>query len=267
MLKEFKDWLLINGLTPNTVKNYVSRIRKFLTSVKVENMTEGDIIAFLVSIKDECSPSTVNCYREAISNYLKFLKRDDIPLPKPLKIEEKIPDYMTEKFFEKEFINIVECIFSNPLKWKAIFYFMFYTGMRVGEIASLRRENIDLNNRVVKINNQKSKKEQLRPFNEKTKIILKKYFEIENEVSSAFNASVASIQRALKNIQPNFKDIKLHPHLFRHSFGAYFMRHGGTLATLQKLMGHKNIKTTQIYAGLKPEHIKEEYDKIMNRRK
>lgn len=265
MLNKFKDWLSINGLSENTIKNYIYRIKKFLEYVKSKEISEENILSFLVKLKETSSPSTVNGYRDTISKYLKFLKKD-ITLPKPMKIEEKIPEYMTEKFFEEEFIPVVECIYSNPLKWKAIFYFMFYTGMRVGEVVNLRREHIDLENRIAKINNQKSKKEQIRPFNNKTKEILKMYFEIENEVSNAFNISVASVQRALNRIQPNFKNIKLHPHLFRHSFGAYFMRNGGTLATLQKLMGHKSIETTQIYAGLKPEHVREEYDKIMNRR-
>ncbi|GAH21774.1 unnamed protein product, partial [marine sediment metagenome] len=112
------------------------------------------------------------------------------------KTVEKVPDYITLDYFENQIIPVVECIFRNPLRTKAILYFMFYTGLRRNELYPLKREDINLKEREVKIYAQKVKTEEIRFFPQKVADLIKTYFSIEPEINNAFNLT----KNTVKNI-------------------------------------------------------------------
>jgi len=259
MIQKYKDWLSINGCAEKTILNYIHRIKKFLKKVKLEDINEENINKFFIELKRQYSPSTINGYKQTIKSFLKFLKKD-INLPKNERIEETIPETIDEKFFKNNIIPVAECIFSNSIKVKAILYFMFYTGLRVGEIGNIKREHIDLENRTAKIIKRKNKKSLIIFFSKEVKNIIENYFKLEAEQENAFNIKTESIQSMFKKLKKHIKEINLHPHLFRHSFAVMTLKRGADIKRVGQLLGHKQLRTTERYAQLKNEDLQRSYD-------
>ena len=261
MIEKYKNWLLVNGASTLTITSYIGKLKTFLKAVKVSEITEEKIVSFLLKLQDEHKPSTINHYKAVIKSFLNFLKKD-IKLPKDLVIDKKIPDSISEEYFIKEVIPVVECIFINPLKIKAIMYFMFYSGVRLGEIENLKREDIDLNSRTAKIFG-KRKKERMVVFNKPTSAILSSYFISEAETINAFNIRREGLRQVFRTSKEYFKNISFRPHLLRHSFATMLSNKGVNSTTLQRLMGHEDIKTTQKYIGANTKELKIVYDRAM----
>jgi integrase len=203
--------------------------------------------------------SSINKHRGTLIHFFTFLNLD-IHMPKFLPQQERIPNYITEEFFEKEVIPVASQIFSKPYKVLAILYFLFYTGIRKGEIEYIKRENIDLKRDIFKIYMPKSKREKYGIFTEKTRLLIEKYFNIEPEIINAFNITGRGVSKIFDKLRPYFKDLKsFSPHLFRHSYGTLCRQKGINMDDLQDLMGHKSINTTKIYAQSNPERLRQIY--------
>ena len=259
ILEEYKNHLVVNGASNSTTINYLSRIKMLLKKISIEELSKETINAFLLEIGQNYSESTRNFHLNAIKSFLKFLEKD-IPLPKIWHIDKKLPQNITLEYFEKEIIPVVESVYENPLKLKTIFYFMFYTGIRVSEVGTIYRKNIDLTKRIIQFYVPKTKSERLTFFPEKVENLLRSYFSSEPEFTNAFNMNIHTLKSIFRRLKPHFRDINLHPHLFRHSFAVMFLMNGGDIATLSKLLGHKRITTTMRYAGLSPEQLQKLYN-------
>lgn len=262
MLEKYKNWLLANGMVHSTIKSYGSRINNLLKKLKVEDLNEDTIIQYISELYQKHSPNTINSYINAIKSFLVFLKKD-IPLPKYKKINATLAKNINEEYFEKEVIPVIECIFKNPLKVKAILYFMFYTGVRISEVIYLKREDIDLQEKIARILYRKNKEPLIVFYPKKVKGILESYFATEPEKENAFNITYENLRDKFKKINPYLKEINFHPHLLRHSFAIMFLMKGGILSELQDLLGHKSLNSTAIYSKLKTEQLQQRYNKII----
>ncbi len=260
MLNEYKNYLIINGKSKNTINSYISHISNLLKRVSLDNLTEKTINNYLLEIMENRSPSTMNICKSAIRSFLKFLKKD-ILIPKNEKIIEKLPEFITEDYFKKEVIPVIECVCKNPVKMKAILYFMFYSGLRISEIALLKRENINLEKRTIKFYIPKKKKERLGLIvGKKAKKFIEDYFSIEPEITNAFNISYHALKKRFADYNQYFKDINFHPHLLRHSFATHLRKNGMSIEDIKELMGHQNIQTTMRYAHVNIDDIKKRCD-------
>ena len=246
-MQSYKDYLLINGRSFNTAVNYVNRIQQVLKFTK-GNITTETMNEFLKDIHTKNKTSTINAYINAIRSYLVFLKRIDIILPKKLREVKTLPQHFDEKYLEDKIIPVFLATNSEDyLKVKAIFYFLFFTGIRIGEIDSLKRNDFNLDQKEVKILVSKTKEERLVFYTEKVKDILIEYFNSEQEETNAFNTTSMSIKQKFYRMKEYFEDINLHPHTFRHSFAIHCLKQGVDLLTVSKLLGHKNTQTTERY--------------------
>ena len=263
ILEEYKNYLEINGSSSLTIKNYIGRIQKFLKKVTIKEITEKKVMSFILELDKISKPSTSNGYRASISSFLKFLKKD-IAIPKLLKLDKTLPDSISEEYFKKEIIPVVECIFEKPLKVKAILYFAFYTGVRRRELANLKREHIDLTSRTAKVYG-KRKKERIIFFTKEVAEILRSYFASENEETNAFNIGNAGLGDIFERAKPYFKKINFRFYLLRHSFATMFVNNGGDIAILSRILGHNSITTTMRYIGVETTKMKEIYDRNIGR--
>ncbi|KKK96226.1 hypothetical protein LCGC14_2664890, partial [marine sediment metagenome] len=196
------------------------------------------------------SSKTLNCYKDSIAVFLRFLKKD-IPVPKRAKTFQKLPKYFTLNFLEKSIIPMVDLVSRNPVRDKVLLYFVYFTGLRKSELTKLKRENFNLEERIVKVIIQKTKEERIVFYTKRVKDLLEAYFSLEAEDTNAFNLCSSTLETLLKNLNPYFKEIHLHTHLLRHSFSAHFLMQGGDISDLKEFLGHKSIQSTMRYAGLK----------------
>jgi len=261
MLEKFKKYLILNDYAKNSCSNYYYRIKEFLQEVSIGNISEETINKFFLERKEKLSPETLNSYRKALKVFLKFLNKD-IKIPKYAKVIQKVPDSISLEYIEEKIIPVVECIFENPLKVKTILYFMFWTGLRQGELLYLKRKNIDLKERTAIVLIPKTKKELIVIFPEDTANLMKLYFSIETEEENAFNLKMSTIKNIFLTLKPHFKDIRLRPHLFRHTHATEFMESGAGMKFLQDSLGHKNIQSTLRYLNNNIKIRKKMYDEF-----
>lgn len=260
---KFQKFLIVNENSASTIENYVGRVRRLLLFTKgVENINEETITEFLLEVKKTVSPKTLNCYKDSLSVFFRFIKKD-IPIPKRAKTFQKLPSYFTLKFFEKSIIPMVDLVSRKPMRDKILLYFAFWTGLRKMELTRLRRENFNLEERTVKVIIPKTKEERIVFYTKRVKDLLEAYFSLEAEGKNALNICPSTLESLLKRLNPYFKEIHLHPHKFRHSFAAHFLMQGGDISDLKEFLGHKSIQSTMRYAGLKTDDRKKKYDKFM----
>lgn len=260
MLDKYKKYLVENDSGEQTVRSYLSHIKPFLKQIGINNINEKNIKEYFAKLNETYPATTYNLKRSAIKSFLKFLNKD-IPLPKSKKVDEKLPDFITEKYFLEEVMSVVECIFTNPLKIKAILYFMFFTGIRRGEFDTLKRADIDLEKRRAKIFG-KGRKERVVIFNKDCAEIVRKFFLTEEEKKNAFNVMGKTVESICYKIKPYLEETKFHAHLLRHSFATHCLNVLRLdIFEVSKLLGHADIKTTTRYLGLDIEAIQDKYDK------
>ena len=261
MVEKFKNWLIVNGKSKNTINSYSFQIKKFLKDISISDITKENIYDYILNLKDNYANSSINIFLASLQSFLNFLEKD-IKLPKALPIEEKLPVYITREYFENEIINNIKIMFpQNFLKVRAILYFLFYTGIRRTELTSLKRENINLEKRTAKIHIKKTKKEKIVFFTKEVRDMLKAYFSIENESKNAFNTSYESIQYIFDKLKKMLNNNKLTCHVFRHSLATYLRKKGFNIEDIKEILGHKNIQSTMIYAHADIKDIKHKYDK------
>jgi len=261
MNDKFRNWLMVNGSSYNTALNYEGRIEHVIAKIDPENLTKEPIQAFLLGLQGKHKASTINGYLNAIKAYLKFLGKST-ELPKALKEPRTLPDSFTEEYLENTILPTISQLFCyDYLKYRALFYFLFFGGLRISEAGHLERKNIDLEKRIAKIYVQKTRQERIIFFNEKTRQALEEYFDFEPEITNAFNNNTDSIKKRVQRLKQYFPEINIHPHLFRNSYALNLLRKGVDLLTVSKLLGHANINSTMRYLGLTTDQMQEIYNK------
>lgn len=248
IIEKFKKYLQVNNLSYSTVNSYIYHLTFLLKQIKIDDITTESITDYYLSLKDKYSPSTIAISKIALSNFLEFLNISGVKIPKNGKKRKSIPEFITLKFLENNILPMVEVLFDRPLKTKTVLYFMFYSGLRISEVASLKRSDFDLENKTVKIYSKKNKTERIIPYPKKIKDILEIYFDIEAEEKGAFNIRIGGINTIFQKLKPYFKDINLHPHLFRHAAATNWRINKISIEDIQYYLGHSDIHSTMIYA-------------------
>lgn len=259
-LKEYKNHLIINGKSENTITDYLSKVKIFLK--KVKEINQNNVNDFLLDIKTNKSANTYSKYLAVIKNYLKF-KKIILELPSQIKIDKKLPETITKEYFENEVIEVVKELSTNLYRDISILYLMFYTGLRVSEIEKIYRKNINLDKREILITSPKGKSQWKVYIPKKVATILSSYFGIEAEETNAFNITTGGVKSMFKRYKPYLEDINFHPHLLRHSFATMYLENGGDIVYLSQIMGHKNLQTTMNYLNINPKKRKADYDKTI----
>ena len=137
----------------------------------------------------------------------------------------------------------------DPIKIKAVLYFMFYTGLRAGEITRLKRRDINLKElRAIVRNPNKNNEERYTFFPQKIGVMLQEYFDIESEEYNAFNMTHRKLSYLLARLKMFLSEKKnLSPHILRHSFANLLAENEIGIRVAQKLLGHKSLNSTLIY--------------------
>ena len=259
MLDKYRDWLMLNGSSENTAKNYVGRMERVLSQIPEESLAKEPLEGFLLKLQATNTPSTVNGYLNAIRSYLRFIGKE-IPLPTALKEPQKLPESFDETYLETTILPTIAQLCQDYLKFKALFYFLFYAGIRISEIDKLKRSHFDLKKNTAKIYMNKTKKERIVFYNKKTSRALIEYFNYEQEEFNAFNITASSVQKRIERMKQNFPEINFHVHLFRHSFAVHMLRKSVDLLTVSQLLGHSDINSTMRYLGLTTDQMQEIYN-------
>ena len=210
------------------------------------------------------TPNSINNVIKASRDFAKFLKIEkhcstEIRL---LEIDRKDPIYIT---YEELLQGIKHYSTYNvrgmsTQKCSIILKFLFFTGIRKGEMINLKREKIDLVNCSVAIWGQKDKTERTVYFPDTIIKELTDYFNSEEEIKNAFNLTITELNYLAKKIG-KYLNKNLSPHIFRHSCATYMTKKNISPLVMQRILGHASLQTTLNYARTDDKMAQEIYKK------
>ncbi|MEM0015521.1 MAG: tyrosine-type recombinase/integrase [Saccharolobus sp.] len=269
LYEAFINALLIAGAGNGTIKLYSTAVKDFLNFIGKDprKVTAEDVNKWVISLlnrqgktkgdemdKKRARNVTVRYYVIAVRRFLKWL---GIPIKPPIpKIRKKEVKALTEE----EINRVLEA--CKRARDKLIIRLLLDTGLRANELLSIKIKDIDIDNNMIRVRNTKNGEERVVFFTDNTKQILKKYIRGKNLDDKLFYITYDALYRKLKRLGEKV-GIDLRPHVLRHTFATLSLKRGMNLITLQKLLGHKDLKTTQIYTHLILEDLRNEYLKVM----
>ena len=266
-----------------TVSSYIEDIYKYLeymenNKIKTAlNIEYQDITKYLKYL-DNNNYKTSSIIRKIVSiklfhKYLSLeykIKDVSSKIINP-RLRRKLPNILTIE----EVDNLLDIKLNTPFDYrnKAMLELMYSSGLRVSELVDLKLNNIDLDNGYVRCLG-KGKKERIIPIGEIAIEYLKKYInEYRNSMKKGYYTENVFLNNHGKNItrQGFFLIIKniakeknidknITPHMLRHSFATHLLNNGANLRTIQEMLGHSSITTTQIYTNVSNDIIKENYE-------
>lgn len=274
--------------SPHTIRSYTADLVEFLaylggpdTELAPEQIDHITIRDFLSQLYEKGNgKSSVSRKLATVRSFFRFLYREGRISQNPArlvrtpKVPRKAPRFLT--------INEVETILGLPerttergVRDAAMLELLYATGLRVSELVSLNVEDCSLDQQLVRIRG-KGRKERISPFGDKAAQAIGDYLATRSrllqktrrtdEPNALFlnlkgrRITTRSVQRILEDyMRRSSSRLNVHPHLFRHSFATHLLNRGADLRSIQELLGHENLSTTQIYTSLAIDELLETY--------
>jgi site-specific recombinase XerD len=281
------DYLEIEkNRSPKTRENYERCLRKFLQLTGIrspENITAAAVRNFRLQLaREPLKKNTQSYYVIALRNFLKYLAKLDYKVLPPEKIE--LPK-INRSDIEILDYNDLERLLSAPkkknlrdLRDRAIIEVLFSTGLRLSELCSLNRD-IDWQRGEISVRG-KGGKLRVVFLSSSAKTALKDYLEKRSDILDALFVSLNKSGKIIGRITPRAVERlidarareagiakRIHPHMLRHAFATDLLINGADLRSVQALLGHSSISTTQIYTHLTNKELREVHEAFHARRR
>ena len=289
--QEFLEYLEIEkGRSLKTVENYDRYLRKFFDFTKIKDaskITDDKVREFRLWLNRQITNTkkgetmkkkTQNYYLIALRVFLKYLAKRDVKSLAPEKIElAKVAERSLDLISHEELIRLMKSPDTKNLKGmrdKAILELLFSTGLRVSELCFLNSD-IDLKKDEMSVRG-KGEKVRVVFLSDTAKFAVEKYLKNRKDMEEALFVSHGKKEtkrlnpRAIQRIVKHYAikagiTKKVSPHVIRHSFATDLLRNGADLRSVQMMLGHANITTTQVYTHLTDKHLKEIHKKFHSR--
>ncbi len=267
-----------------TIVDYASDLHIYASYVQENkinflSITKSEIMGFLKYLDSlKYSNKSISRFLSALRSFyrylvdIKLINENQFKRIKNPKVEKKLPNYLNIIDIEK----ILDTLDENQdemVKNKCLIELLYSTGARVSEVCNIKLTDIDFNNQSIRLIG-KGDKERIVYYGSPLAKILKDYLMIrnhflKNETPYLFvnhkgnKISRESIEYLVKKIVSNteIENHKVSPHTFRHSFATHLLDNGADIKSVQELLGHENLNTTEIYTHVSIEHLKEAYNK------
>jgi len=280
-LETYIDYLKIEkGLAHNSIAAYSEDLKKYTKYLKREGISDPkdivrkNITDFLFNLRKRIAPVSIARILSAIRSFHKFLLREKISPHDPSdlieapKLEKKIPNFLI--------INEVNDILKAPnlkkpqgIRDRAILELMYATGLRVSELVKLKAQDVNLDVGFIRCTG-KGSKERIVPLGGAASRFLQKYLQEargkllgDKIIAYIFLAqggrgiSRQSVWKMIKTMAKKCKIKKqISPHTLRHSFATHLLEGGADLRSVQEMLGHSSITTTQIYTHVNQSRLK-----------
>lgn len=275
LIKAFLNYLKMRGTSPNTQTGYERDLRKIFEAIN-KNALEiefKDLNFYLINlVSDGKAPRTLNRKLAAIKCFWKFLLKSEYINSDPtIKLEgSKLPKRLPEYLSDQQVRLIMDA--ATNYRDKVLMMVFYTTGARLNEIYQLDKGNVDfVNKRIITIG--KGNKQEFYYLNTEAIEMLQKYLEERTDSSQALFVNKQGqrigkryIQRMLAECGKKVGIEKVHPHLYRHTLASRLAMEGIQIQTIQEILHHASINTTQMYAHLNNEKIRSDFDKVMERK-
>ncbi len=296
MKREFLEYIEIErGRAVKTVENYDHYLTRFLDQMGIKecsDITESNVREFRLWLnrqpgtnKDSMKRRTQNYYLIALRAYLKYLRKRDITSLSPEKIElAKVPERHLDLISSLELDRLLAATDGDTeraMRDKAILEMLFSTGLRVSELCSLDSD-LDLSRDDFSVRG-KGDKVRVVFLSDAAKNAVRSYLKVRTDMEPALFVSAARTKETKKRVPtrltPRSIELliktyaakagitkKVTPHVMRHSFATDLLSNGADIRSVQALLGHASINTTQIYTHVTDSHLREVHKKFHSKR-
>lgn len=269
----------------NTVLSYNRDLTKFIKYLRTNKITsldkveEKDLEKYIKELNDNGFKSaTVSRNIASLKAFFHYLNNEGVLSNDPTKslkspkIEKKIPEILTT---DEVFALLEQPSGDSPkeIRDKAMLELLYATGIRVSELINL--ETSDVNLKTSSILCRDGSKSRTIPYGKKAKDALTRYLEgsreaiVDNKESTILFANCSGQKMSRQGFWKLIKhyakkagiESDITPHTLRHSFAAHLVENGADLRSVQEMLGHSDISTTQIYANMSHSHIREVYNR------
>lgn len=277
LVKEFVYYLQAErGLSGNTVESYKSDVITFIDNTKknIKEINKEDIQNYIDSLhSSNFSTATVARKLSSLRMFFLFWVGEGLIDQTPMnniqspRMEKKLPKFLSAD----EVKNLIESVngdFKYSLRDRAILELLYGCGLRVSELLDLRKEDLFLKEDFIRVKG-KGSKERIVPLGGEAKKALIKYMTASRPAFNKKNSSFLFLTRSGNKLSrmglwKRFQQyiaksgIKkdLTPHTLRHSFATHLLERGASLRTVQLLLGHCDISTTQIYTHVDRNYLR-----------
>lgn len=285
LLNLFKEYLQIEkNYSQYTIGEYEAAIRNFFMFMNeqvindVSDVTYQDARVYLTKLYDEkYSKKTVSKRISSLRSFFKFLLRENYIQSNPFaqvslpKLDKRLPNFL----YEEEMAALLKSIdTTTPLGQRnsALVELMYATGIRVSECAKIKLTDIDHSLSIVLVSG-KGGKERYIPFGKFAHTAIQNYInDGRKKLLKEKNHPYLFVNQkgdplSVRGIQYIFDQLikkasihhQIHPHMIRHSFATHLLNNGADLRSVQELLGHSQLSSTQIYTHVTKEHLQKVY--------
>lgn len=276
LLESFLDGKKLQGLSPQSLNAYEFALKFAFNYMgkSADSITPDDVRDYLQYMIEErkTSLTTVDNYRRTLNTFYNYCVTNGLLYKNPiLKINAiKKVKKIKQPFTNEEIIELRNNIFS--FRDKAIFELLLSSGMRVGELVQLNRNDLDMNNCTVIVHG-KGDKERECFFNDLAKVSIQEYLDTRVDYNPALfvakqkpynRVSTGTVEQTLNKLGKRSGVNKVHPHRFRRHFATTLLNKGVHIEQIQQLLGHAEIATTQLYVTTNEDEIQYNHKRYVN---
>ena len=275
LVEKFISAKRVEGCSEKTLKYYLATIEVMTSSLEkdVRTIQTEDLRKYLTDyqIQNDSSKVTIDNIRRILSSFFAWLEDEDYIIKSPVRRIHKV----------KTVSNIKETYTDEELEWMrdsceelrdlAIVDMLASTGMRVGEMVLLNRDDLNFNERECIVLG-KGSKERMVYFDARTKLHLQEYLKGRVDDNPALfvtlrapykRIQIGGIESRLRELGKSLKISRVHPHKFRRTLATMAIDKGMPIEQLQRLLGHQRIDTTLQYAMVKQSNVKTAHRKYI----
>lgn len=252
VLAQFTEWLKQVGKSPSTVTTYQREIQKYQDwlqqySIYLEDISQKDVQSYVSFLEQQGkSPVTIDKILGAIRTFAKFMKKPDIIIDITVVPVEKKDEIEVLTTFECE--QLVRDVKKDGHNRNiAIVYLLLHTGIRVSELCSLNKSDIDFEKNLVIVKHNSTGEGRVIPLSDEARAYLENHIQL-NRIEDALFVSKSNERLSERSVQYMLKKYQVNPHKLRHTFCQRLVDKGVALEIVSELAGHKDINVTKRYA-------------------
>ena len=283
IIKDFSNYILTKNYSDNTHTSYISDLYYFYLFVKkdLRKVNDKDIRSYLEELnKQNEKPTSIRRKISTLKSFYKYLYKNnyidkkDYPLNKTVypKVEKRLPKFI----YYNDLLEILDesTRDKDGIRDRLIIEMLYATGVRVSELVNIKYNDIDFNNRRIRVCG-KGNKERIVYYGEYAEDVLKEYMNthIKNDNGYVFinskggQLTTRGVRYIIDNIMNRLSvKVLVTPHVLRHTFATDMLNNGCDIKVVQELLGHASLQTTEVYTHVTNERLKEVYYSCFPRR-